>query len=125
MFLKVSKSIAAMIIGIGVDIEAIDKFKESCKNKNFLNLIFTKREIEYCKKMKKPYFSYAGKFCAKEAVIKALGERLSMKDIEVINSKEGKPRISLKGKKSIKIHCSISHTDVYAVANVLAEKIDK
>ena len=33
-----------MISGIGVDIESIKNFKKSYKDKNFLNLIFTKKE---------------------------------------------------------------------------------
>ena len=113
-----------MIIGIGTDIESINRFKESCKDKNFLNLIFTKSEIDYCKKMKNPHVSYAGKFSAKEAVIKALGGKLAMKDIEIANSKQGKPIVSVRNKKNIKVHCSISHTDDYVVANAVAEKIN-
>ncbi len=106
-----------MISGIGVDIEEIKQFEN--KSENFLNLIFTDKEIKYCKRKKEPYVSFAGKFCAKEAVIKALDKKISIKDIEVLNLKSGFPVIYVKGKKNNKIHCSISHSEKQAIAFVI------
>ena len=111
-----------MIIGIGVDIESINRLKNLCKDKHFLSLIFTNRERCYCQKMKEPYISYAGKFCAKEAVIKANPKKLDIKDIEIINASNEKLEVYIKRKKMSSIHCSISHTKTHAIAFAVIEK---
>ena len=68
---------------------------------------------------KEPYISFTGKFCAKEAVIKASNEKLAMKDIEILNKKSGKLKVLIKGRENSAIQCSISHTNDYAVAFVV------
>ena len=110
-----------MISGVGIDIEPISSFKEGKLNKNFLNLIYTKKEVQYCKSKKDSYMSFAGKFCAKEAVIKAIDKNIPMKDIEIINNNEGKPLVFIKGKKQKNIFCSISHSNDYAIAQAIIE----
>ena len=111
-----------MILGIGVDIEEVKNFKENFKDSKFINLLFTKSEIGYCRKKKESYIHFAGKFCAKEAVIKAYRKNVRIKDVEVINSASGKVFICIRGKKQKNIYCSISHTEKYAMAFVLIEK---
>ncbi len=108
-----------MVQGIGVDIEEIARFKESYKDEHFINLVFTPREIAYCQKKKEPYISFAGKFCAKEAVIKASSKPLSVKQIEIINEKDGQPTVFINGIKEPFISCSISHTKDNAIAFVI------
>ena len=110
-----------MVSGIGVDIESIKRFKKSCFNERFLNLIFTNREIKYCKNKNNPHINFAGKFCAKEAVIKASKISISMRDIEILNSKSGKIRVLVNGKYNKNMHISISHTKEYAVAFAVAD----
>ena len=111
-----------MITGIGVDMESVKRLKKASQNKEFLDLVFTQREIRYCKKKKKPHISFAGKFCAKEAVIKAYNKKISFKNIEIINLRTGKIGIFINGKRNNNIHCSISHTEEYAVAVAVLEK---
>ncbi|MCK4521211.1 MAG: holo-ACP synthase [Nanoarchaeota archaeon] len=111
-----------MISGIGVDIENIKRFEKACENKNFLNLIFTDKEIIYCKNKKKPYMSFAGKFCAKESIIKAYDKKIILKNIEIINLESGKSEVRINGKINNRVKCSISHTNDYAVAFVVIEK---
>jgi len=108
-----------MVSGIGVDIEEIKRFKKTCKDRHFLELIFTEKEIEYCERKKEPYISFAGKFSAKEAVIKAYDKKIPIKNIEVINLESGKLSIKINGKIDNKIKCSISHTKDYAVGFVV------
>ena len=108
-----------MILGIGVDIESIKRFKESYKKNHFLDLVFSNTEIDYCNKKKEPYVSFAGKFCAKEAIIKAFDKKISMKNIEIINLESGKIEVLINGKNNNKIKCSISHTNDYAIAFVV------
>jgi len=107
------------IEGIGVDIEKIKRFRDL--SDHFLNSIFTKGEIKYCKNKKNFAESFAGNFCAKEAVIKAYNKKILMCDIEVILDK-GKIKVYLKGKYQKKIHCSISHSEDKAIAYVIIEK---
>ena len=61
------------VLGIGIDIENIERFKKFELNKNspFLNKIFTIKEIEYCFSKKNVASSLATKYTGKEAVIKA------------------------------------------------------
>jgi len=110
-----------MISGIGTDIESIKNLKKSYKNRNFLDLIFTKEEIKYCQNKKEPYISFAGKFCAKESVIKAYNKKIPIKDIEIINLKSGKIVVKINGKINNKIKCSISHKEDYAISFVIIE----
>ncbi|MBI2135172.1 holo-ACP synthase [Candidatus Woesearchaeota archaeon] len=111
-----------MITGIGVDIESVNRFKGLCKDKHFLSLVFTKRERDYCQRMKEPHISYAGKFCAKEAVMKANSKKLDIKDIEIINASNDKPEAYIKRKKMKSVHCSISHTKTHVIAFAVIEK---
>ena len=107
-----------MIKGIGIDIESVKRFEESYKNKNFILSIFTEKEIKYCEKKNEPYISLVGKFCAKEAFIKASDKSFDFKNIE-IDSSSGKPKIYLHGNKCKNIYCSIAHTKEYATAIII------
>ena len=111
-----------MIIGVGVDIENISEFKKNIKNTKFIKEIFTKKEIKYCIKKKEPWISFAGKFCSKEAVIKAFGKKIAIKEIEILNDLNNKPLIYIKRKKFDNINCSIAHTNKTAIAFVVLEK---
>ena len=85
------------IIGNGVDIVENKRIKNSLKNKNFINRIFTKNEISQSKKINNKTNYYAKRFAAKEAFVKALGEgfrnNINFNDIDVTNDKKGKPII--------------------------------
>jgi holo-[acyl-carrier protein] synthase len=107
--------------GIGTDIIEIEKIKKHARKKDFLNKVFTEKEIEYAKKEK--YFEHlATMFAIKEAVFKAMGTGWKDgKKIEIIHNKKGKPEIKIKGKKT-NIMCSVSFCDKYAVAFVLIKK---
>ena len=123
-----------MIYGIGIDIIRIDRMKEIVEKwgDRFLNRVFTKAEITYCYKKKNPYLSLAVRFAAKEALIKAVGYEIpiSLTDIEVISTDNGKPFLKLKGKLDIYLktssinnaYLSMSHEREYGVACVVLEK---
>ncbi len=124
------------IYGIGTDIINIKRMESILKKKGkkFKNKYFSKKEISYCEKKKKPSAFYAKRFAAKEALTKALGigigRGISIKNIEVSNDLNGKPYIKLKGKvdqflkKSIKkkkynIFLSLSDDEPWAQATVV------
>ena len=91
------------IFGIGTDIINIKRMEKSIKKNgdNFINKVFSKNEILYCKKKKNPFPFYAKRFAAKEALSKALGtgirKGIKFKNIEITNDNFGKPSIELKG----------------------------
>jgi len=68
------------------------------------------------------YQHLAGRFAAKEAIFKAMGDRtLTWKDVQVFNDRDGKPYCKIlnnKG-KNLEVHVSISHVKNYAVANAI------
>tara|TARA_B110000003_G_C16285426_1_gene392694 strand:+ start:164 stop:547 length:384 start_codon:yes stop_codon:yes gene_type:complete len=122
------------IYGIGTDIVSVDRIKKSSKKKNFLNRIFSKKEILKCKSMARPYNCYAKRFAAKEAFSKALGtgiaNGINFNEIIILNEKSGKPYIVLSGQtkrilkskfknKKSKILLSISDEKKYAIAFVI------
>jgi len=109
-----------MILGIGTDIIEVSRIKKSLERfgDDFLKHILTAEEIAYAKKFKYPYQHYAGRFAAKEAIFKAVGDpKLSWHDVSIMNDKEGKP-VCKHRKSSFKknILISISHSKNYATA---------
>lgn len=84
-------------MAIGVDIEDIERFKG--KSQDFLNRVFTFHELEYCLKFSKPESHLAARFCAKEAVVKALTaldiEGVSYNEIEVFHNEKQCPQIRI------------------------------
>ncbi len=119
-----------MKIKCGIDIIEIDRIKKSIESLGdaFLLKVFTQNEIDYCeKKAKNKFEHYAARFCAKEAVFKALSEEvdnkysISWKDIETTNDKNGRPQVKinfLENDNIENIDVSLSHCKNYAVANV-------
>ncbi|NLE65781.1 MAG: holo-ACP synthase [Elusimicrobia bacterium] len=114
-----------MIIGTGVDIIEIGRIREAVEawGDRFLQKILNPEEIAYARAHVIPYPHYAGRFAAKEAIYKAVGNRtLTWKDITVLNDPDGKPVCHLQGKTvQGKIHLSISHTRYYAIASAVVE----
>lgn len=122
-----------MIRGSGIDIVEISRFKKAKKKwgKNFLNKIFTENEIYYSRKRRFQDQHFAARFAAKEAVLKAFGDKLSSihnwQDIEILNDRSGKPYIrfhrsakKLKKKEKIdEVILSMAHCKGHAVANAI------
>jgi|TARA_B110000438_G_scaffold212726_1_gene204883 holo-[acyl-carrier protein] synthase len=105
--------------GIGVDIEEISRFsKHEYKNKKKLyEKIFSIDEINYCLNKHDPYPHFTARFCAKEAVIKAIGnKKINLKDIEVVLV-DSKPIIKSSHVKTCFV--SLSHTKTHAIAFVI------
>ena len=88
----------------GIDLLKVERIKKiylHYKDK-FLKKILTDMEIKQIKKNQQIYYKIAGKFSAKEAVVKAMGtgfsEGIKIKDIEILNLENGKPILNLRGK---------------------------
>ena len=111
-------------ISIGTDIEEIERFKDKSRENDFhfLNKIFTEKELDYCFKDKQSAQHLCVRFCAKEAVVKALSEfnitDVYYSDIEILNHENGSPYCKIAKYPDIKIKLSLSHSKTYAVATV-------
>ena len=120
------------IIGIGVDIESIRRFKDKPfeSNERFYRRIFTPIEVNYCLKKRNLYSHFTARFAAKEAAIKALGKekKYFFSEIEIRNDEQGRPNLYFLKKSSDSEEkkyfpentlISISHCNEYAVAFVI------
>jgi holo-[acyl-carrier protein] synthase len=127
-----------MIISAGVDLVEVERIQQALEDsrigRRFRARVFTEKEILYCEnKRRGKYESYAGRFAAKEAVMKALGRGWGSKvrwlDIEVARARSGKPEIVLHDKTAQlaaqlgigRWALSISHTKEHGLAYVIAE----
>jgi len=115
------------MIKTGVDIIEITRIKKFVdENINNLERVFSIEEINYCNSKNfenNKYESFAARFAAKEAVIKALDNKsLEMKNISVVKSETGKPVVFINGSKAENISLSLSHCKDYAVAFVIIEE---
>ncbi len=113
-------------MAIGVDIEDISRFVD--KSPEFLDRVFTDLELEYCMKYSKPESHLAARFCAKEAVIKALTaldiKNVALCEIEVFHNENKCPQIRILKNldKKIAFQLSLSHDRTKAIAFVTAEE---
>lgn len=117
-----------MITGIGIDIIELDRIEKILtRQEKFIDRILTTLEIQQYNKLsdKRKVEFLAGRFAAKEAFSKAvgtgIGQELSFTDIEIQVNENGKPFIT----KPIEtgVHLSISHSENYAVAQVVIETL--
>lgn len=116
-----------MLQGLGNDIIEVQRIQKAVERHGdrFLEKIFTPQERRYCQSHKEAFRHFAGRFAAKEAVVKALGtgfqKGLMWTDVEILNDVQGKPGvffsnafIDLWGPRHVLI--SISHCHAYATA---------
>jgi holo-[acyl-carrier protein] synthase len=118
---------AETVIGIGIDITEVTRLRKAIEKwgDSFSRRIFTENELKSAQPKVNKYQHLAGRFAAKEAIFKAVGDpNIGFKDIEIYNDDAGKPfcRFSSGKARNIIINVSISHVKTYAVANAIATK---
>ena len=103
---------------IGIDIIDVSRIEalERRHGEHFLRRVFTDWEIAYAQRKRRSSETFAGRFAAKEAFMKAFGRRLPWREVEVLSGEGGKPLICYKGECYQGV--SISHEKAYAVAAV-------
>jgi holo-[acyl-carrier protein] synthase len=124
-----------MILSIGIDIAEVYRIRETiARTPRFAERVFTDAEREYCEaKGAAAAQSYAARFAAKEAFLKALRTgwrgKIAWHDMEIVIDADGAPSLEIRG-EALKIknergggrvHLSISHTTDHAVAQVIIE----
>ncbi|MDP8269666.1 MAG: holo-ACP synthase [Candidatus Tenebribacter davisii] len=123
-----------MIFGIGIDNIEVKRIKKQIDDSvKFKDKIYTLDEIKYCESKRNYAESFAVRFAAKEAFLKAIGtgwsDGLQFNDIEILNDKNGKPKVHLYGKAKqlmvdndfCNIQISMSHLTEIATAIVIIE----
>jgi len=114
-------------IGIGVDIEDINRFikLDSEKDRAFFEKVYNKREEKYCLSKPNPASCLAARFAGKEAVIKAISsligkpvKSLNYREIEILKNKKELPETKINNKKFRKLNIliSLSHCKDKAIA---------
>ncbi len=112
---------------VGIDLLEIERLERALERRPRLaERLFTDGERAYAAKRARPGQHLAARFCAKEAVAKALGMRAwSFRDVEVVSGEDGVPRVLLHGavaaradELGVRLHVSLTHTrrDAAAVA---------
>lgn len=121
---------AEVIKGCGVDMIEIDRITRALRRQKFIERIYTKREQELLRA--RTAQSWAARFAAKEAVMKALGcglrQGVRFTDIEILNEESGRPVVILAGQaqkaaqlqRVAAVHISLSHNRSTAVAYALS-----
>ena len=125
-----------MLIGHGIDLCGVGRIRRMVADHGdrFLHRTYTEAEVAYARRRKKGFEeTLAGRFAAKEAVMKALGTGwragVEFRGIEILNEPSGKPYVVLHGTTAEKAealgitawHVSITHTEDLAVASAVAE----
>lgn len=126
------------IVGIGLDVAHVGRLKRALERpgsgERLRERVFTAAERAYCEQRQRSrYESYAARFAAKEAAMKALGvgwaKGVRFRDIEVVPADGAPPQLRLRGRARAiaaalgvqRLFLTLSHAADYAVAQVVAE----
>ena len=123
-----------MIIGVGVDAVDIERFRTSLqRTPTMRERLFVAEELAYVEPKADPVRSLAARFAAREAVMKAMGLGLGafgFHEVWVTRAPSGAPSLAITG-RALELavdrgithwHLSITHTDLVAIAHVVAEQ---
>jgi holo-[acyl-carrier protein] synthase len=124
-----------VILGIGTDLVEVDRIRRAHQRHGdrFLQRLFTPAEIADCHPRAGAYQSFAARFAAKEAFLKALGtglrDGIRWHDMEVVRDGRGRPELHLHGcarelardQGVSKTFVSLSHTSEHGLATVALE----
>ncbi len=125
-----------MIVGLGIDLISLRRIADVYKRQEhrFLDRVYTTEEQKYALEMIDPSERLASRWAAKEACMKALGtgwaKGVTFSQIALLPGEDrGAPRLILTGEalavavrlQATRWHCSVSHSDGFAIATVILE----
>lgn len=112
---------------IGIDMVELSRMRKSIQIPGFIEKVFSPEEIELYRRRKNSIDVLSGRFCAKEAFVKAIGtgiKNFELNEISTLTDESGKPYMTVSenirniiGEKQISV--SITHTNEYAAASVV------
>ncbi len=122
------------LIAHGIDLVDFPRIEEMVERhgERFLDRVFTPAEQQYAQSSRNSSEKLAGRFAAKEAILKLVGTgwrgKIAWTDIEVVNSPTGQPLVNLSGEVQriadsmgiTQISISITHTAQFAIASAVA-----
>jgi len=122
------------IVAHGIDLVDCPRIEQMIRRhgERFVNRVFTAAEQAYARANKNEIEKLAGRFAAKEAVLKLIGTgwrgKIAWTDIEIINNASGQPEVTIGGEvKRIAdelgiehISVTITHTANFAIASAVA-----
>jgi holo-[acyl-carrier protein] synthase len=125
-----------MIEGVGTDLVEVARLERAARRHGdrFLHRVFTPSEMAYCRSQHHAFQSFAARFAAKEAFLKALGtglrDGISWQDMDVVRDGAGRPELVLTGRALelttargvTRVFVSLSHTSDHGMAVVVLEK---
>ena len=120
------------IIGVGMDATEIERVGGLIARygDRFLHRVFTEREIAYCRARRRATQSFAARFAAKEAAMKALGtghsNGVTWRTIEVVR-RHGPPQLEFHGAAASRLAVmtgerallTLTHSETVALAHVI------
>jgi len=121
------------ILGHGIDLIECDRIAKVMENhgQRFLNRVLTPAERERAKRYKYPVPFIAGRWAAKEAILKMIGTgwrgQIAWTDMEILPDELGQPHVTLSGETAriagekgiTRVLLSITHTNEYASASAI------
>lgn len=121
------------VVAHGIDMVDCHRLRSAIDRhgRRFLERVFTGRELDYCLGRRRETEHLAGRFAAKEAVLKVLGtgwrSGICWTDVEVRNEPSGRPTVSLAGRcRELaerqglgRVLISISHIETHAIASAI------
>lgn len=120
-------------IRVGTDIVAVERMTKSVARESFLNKVFHPKEIAYCKSKSVSGPSFAARFAAKEAFLKALGTGLYARgmgplDVWIEHDSQGRPKLMISEAARSELELlgtvdgwdvSLAHEAQFAIATVV------
>lgn len=126
----------AVIVGLGTDLISLKRIADVHlrQGQRFLDRVYTPEEQHYALELRDPSERLASRWAAKEACMKALGtgwaKGVTFTQIALLpDSDRGAPRLVLSAEAlavaqrlgAARWHCSVSHSDGFAIATVILE----
>lgn len=130
---SVDSLIRVSIVAHGIDLIECRRIAEVMERhgERFVQRILTPHERAYVQGKRNPIPHLAGRFAAKEAILKVIGTgwrgRICWRDMEIINDSAGQPQVTLTGESAriartrgiLRVVVSITHTSEYAAASAI------
>lgn len=115
-----------MVRGIGIDIVDVERFGKALSRwgDRLCKRVFTESELEYCYGQRFPERHLAARFAAKVSLFKALGRRISFKDVEVTRGAKG-PGLKVRGLgRGLNLSVTITHDRNLSIAETIMERCE-
>ena len=112
-----------VVVGVGIDLVDIARIAHAMRNPRFVPKVLTEREEAYCRNAQQ----VAGRWAAKEAVIKAVGIPLLMRNIEILNDPLGQPHVVIRDHRfdsaRLRVFVSLTHEKTHAAGVAVVERV--